>query len=597
MAEIETDSPLSVPENTKLNIDEFSSLAKIPSKFLLSGKFKIYLLVSIMIFLALGVTLLAIFLKNPDIKVHEYKKTQYEALVRTNVTVLSKSKSSTTSDSFYLTFFALDMVGDKYRFLLTNASTHETTFNSSLGELKSDYFMYLELESKTGKILETRYKEESFDEKTVNLLTGIMQVFVVDQDSEWEYAYHCKKKYEEWQKCSKNSKKQASEYILFERKESSSDRLSKSDSEFEHSSTTWLNKEGKVEKSSFNGWYSKSLDQSNPDEKISFNVSATAKIISETNLNDSDLYEFENILNDLPHVNQSSDYKIAKFDTFLEDNTPEEDDNEPEGDENEPEEDFPENLIKESIDRKLTSDEENEYSLFYETNNYKFFSFYDIPLRLNSILYSVFDENFKAWFCIIHRLKYGDISMKLIKKDFCLSSNEASPRERKKIKKWVRKVRAKAYLLVEKFSIFTFRLYGEVKVKNTPHLSVYYNDDGNIATNGEIVSKISVSITGEVSVGIAKCGLTFKNTMASNINNLMTGYYPSFMTYVSLDKSLEANFEIWIKYLTLGYDCWKIFGIKICLPTIEYSDKKTLYEETYDYHYYDREYIFQMEFG
>ena len=111
----------------------------------------------------------------------------------------------------YLTFFALDMVGDKYRFLLTNASTQESHFNSTQGELKSDYFMYLEIESKTGKILEARYNNES----NVNLYTGIMQAFVVDQDSEWEYSYQCKKTYKDGQECSKNSKKQANGYTLF----------------------------------------------------------------------------------------------------------------------------------------------------------------------------------------------------------------------------------------------------------------------------------------------------------------------------------------------------------------------------------------------
>ena len=590
MVKVSPDSTIPHPEASSLKIDESPSPTINKSKFSLSGKSKICLVVSVMVFLALGITLLVIFLTRPDTKIQEYKETQYEALVRTNVTVFSGNRSSTTSDSFYITFFALDMVGDKYRFLLTNASTQESTFNSTQGELKSDYFMYLELESKTGKVLETRYKKTSFDESTVNLLTGIMQVFVVDQDSEWEISYQCKKKYKDGQECSKNSKKQVPGYTLFERKESSSDRHSDSDADFEHRSTTWLNKEGRVEKSSFNGWYSKSLEKSKSEEKVSFNVSAIAEIISENKLSNSNLNELKKILRELPHVRQSPDYTKTNYNTFHNDETPDEEDNEPE-------EDIPENLIKENTQRSLTSREENGRSLFYETNSYNYFSFYAIPFYFNSILYSSYDENGKAWFCGIHRFEFGDISAKLIKKDFCLSSNGVSPMKRKKIKKWKQEGSAKAFLFRESFSIFTFSLYGKVKVKNTPYISTYYDTNYNLTTKVEIISKISVSVTGEAKVGVAKSGLTFKNTMESNINDYMIGYSSPFMTGVSLDKSLEANFEIWIKYFTLGSDCWMIFGIQLCLPTIEYSKKKTLYEEIYHYTYYDRVYIFQSEFS
>ena len=49
---------------------------------------------------------------------------------------------------------------------------------------------------------------------------------------------------------------------------------------------------------------------------MSFYVSAIADIISETKLSDSDLIDLNNILRDLPHVNQRRDYKKTIYTTF-----------------------------------------------------------------------------------------------------------------------------------------------------------------------------------------------------------------------------------------------------------------------------------------
>lgn len=77
----------------------------------------------------------------------------------------------------------------------------------------------------------------------------------------------------------------------------------------------------------------------------------------------------------------------------------------------------------------------------------------------------------------------------------------------------------------------------------------------------------------------------------------MVGLYSPFNTYVSVEKSLEGSFKIWIKYLTLGIKCCDIFGVPFCLTTIKFSKKKSIYEENFEYVHYNPEIIFQKDFS
>ncbi|OMJ83551.1 hypothetical protein SteCoe_15520 [Stentor coeruleus] len=548
-----------------------------------------------------GIVPLTLYLiKLGKLKIDSYHETQYDLLIKPTISVLKGQRTSTTHDSFHISLFALDMEGDKYRFLVTNASIEIGFVNKTKVSIKSDYFIYLELESNSGKILLLKYKEEMLEESTVKFLTGVTQVFVVDQDSEREYPSECKKKYKDGYECSQNSRRKEGTYFVYEKYESSDNDFSENQADYQSRATTWVNQNGKVEKCEIKGWFSKTVDKENLNEKANFNVSASVEVASSYKLDKSQINKLNDIVKDLPEVKLKRDFNMTTYDEFIDDDEADQDEEAGQDEEDEKDDEFNQDMFIVSDDN---DDNDNraligrgERRLFSESFTSDYFSFYSIPFKLNSYVYSAYDENLRAWFCGIHRFAFGDIELKIIKKDFCLSSHGSSQTKRKKIKKWIKKRSMKKYIATTSFSIFTFSLYAKVKVKGTPYLEVYYNTYGNTVTNVEVESKITVSITGEASVLVAKGGITFKNTMKSVIENYMVGYYSPFSAYVSLDKSLEATFEIWVKYLELDYECFDIFGIEICLPTVEYSKKKIIYDEDYGYSYYEPELIFSENF-
>ena len=186
--------------------------------------------------------------------------------------------------------------------------------------------------------------------------------------------------------------------------------------------------------------------------------------------------------------------------------------------------------------------------------------------------------------------------MKLTSEDICLSSNMVNPSSRKALTKWSLKSSLKAYIYTIKFSIFTIKLSAQVSVNNVPYSETYYNTYGNTATKLNIVASVLVSVTGEATVGVAKGGVIFTNTMNSNVNDYMVGYTSPFSAYVYLDQSFEGKFQIWVKYLTLSKKCYTVFGVKFCVPAVKYSSKVSLFTETYAYKYYPEEQIFYSSF-
>lgn len=261
------------------------------------------LLVVLSLCLIVGIVPLTLYLIRRDkINVDSYRETQYDLLVKPSITITTGQKFSTTHDSFHVTLFALDMEGDKYRFLVTNASMETEHVNSVNVSLKPDYFIYLELESSSGKILMSKYKKEMFEESTINLLTGVTQVFTVDQDSDYGDSSNCKKKYKDGYECSQNSRKQDGAYTLYEKYESSNNDASENDAVYENRATTWVNENGKVEKCEVKGWYSKLLDSEKPDEKMNFNVSATIDIANSFKLDKSQISQLNEIVKELPEV-------------------------------------------------------------------------------------------------------------------------------------------------------------------------------------------------------------------------------------------------------------------------------------------------------
>jgi hypothetical protein len=438
---------------------------------------------------------------------------------------------------------------------------------------------------KSGKIMESKYFEDKFTEETVTLLSGIIQAFVVDQDSPFDVESECKKTRKGSTECTKNSKNKEGKKTVFKKYAENQENLPDSEETLEHTTKTWINQEGKIEKSQIQGKFAKKYKSEEGEETMEFDLKADVIIVTSEKLTADQIQELNKINKLLPEV--KSEHECKKK---TEINELDEEEN------NSSETDLPESLSSPSqLGRMLTEDHEGR-SLFDNTITYKYFSLYDIPFNLNSRMYSGYDNNYKYWVCGIHRFVFSSIEMKILNTDFCISSHGVQKLSRTKVSKWAQKGKLKAYIITVKFSIFTVGLYGEVAVDNTPYIESYYNTYGNTVTKMNIVASISVSVTGEASVGVAKGGITFTTKMASNINDYMVGYTSPFAAYLYLDKSIEGQFQVWVKYLTVSKTCYTIFGIKICLPDIKYSDKVSLYKETYAYQYYPEVQLFTSSF-
>ena len=79
-------------EKSKFTADETPRLPIPKSKWQISTRSKIGLFVLMLILLTFGITMIIFFMSRPETKVHQYKETQYEVLVRTNITVISGTK-------------------------------------------------------------------------------------------------------------------------------------------------------------------------------------------------------------------------------------------------------------------------------------------------------------------------------------------------------------------------------------------------------------------------------------------------------------------------------------------------------------------------
>ena len=221
----------------------------VSRKIILSTKLKI-LLTTFIILLTIGLgVILPIMLHKGSTKVESYKETQYNLAVRTDITTTIGNSTTTIHDDFRVTLFGLDMEGDKYRFVVSKGSFENSFGQTSVGSAPSSIFVYLELNSKDGKILLSKYNDTALDKYTVNLLTGITQYFVVDQDSSWDYSMECKEKTEKGQGCSYNSKMKKNGKTLFRKYEKSQDSgVNENQMVFEHAADTEIDESRKVTK-------------------------------------------------------------------------------------------------------------------------------------------------------------------------------------------------------------------------------------------------------------------------------------------------------------------------------------------------------------
>ena len=525
--------------------------------------------------------LLAWYLVPTHTKVDEYEETQYSIKVNTEITTKVGTKTTTTNDELDLTIFGLDMKGQEYNLMIVNGIESEDSDKSAYSA-PADLFMSFDV-SKNAEILESRYFQEKFSNETVTLFSGIIQGFVVDQDSPFEVDSECKKTKKGSTECTKNSKKKEGKKTYFKKYGKSQEDTEDSEEELEYTSKTLINEHGKIEGSKIEGKFSKKYNNQG-GEQFDFEVKATIVVVSSKKLTKEQIKTLNEIDKKLPKVECESEQKQKKFINEVNEEPNEYDDSE-----------LPESLSDVShIKRSLSRDDER--SLFDNTVTYKYFTFYDIPFYLNSRMYSGYDSSYKYWVCGIHRFVFGSIEMKLLNTDFCISSNYVRASSRTAYTKWSQKASLKAYIYTVKFSVFTISLYSQVGVNNVPYVESYYNTYGNTVTKMNVVATISVSVTGEASVGVAKGGVTFTNSMKSNINDYMVGYTSPFAAYVYLDKSFEGKFQIWVKYLTLSKSCYTVFGIKFCIPSVKYSDKVSLFSETYTYKYYPEVQLFYSAF-
>ena len=516
-------------------------------------------------------------------KIDEYQETQYTLKVKTTIT--SKVGTSTTSnhDSLDMTIFSLDMKGQKYNLLIVNGVYTYDEQDTSLGSAPDDIFMSFDV-SKNGEILESRYFQNKFSNETVTLMTGIIQAFVVDQDSEFEVDSECKKTKKGSTECTKNSKYKEGKKTSFKRQGRDKESSNDSEEELEYTTHTLINEHGKVEGSKIEGKFYKIYKHDDEQEQVEFEVKADIIVVSSTKLTEEQIKVLNEIDKKLPEVEFESKQKQKKFINEVTEEPNEIDDS-----------DFPESLsLPSHLKRSLSKGYER--SLFDNTFNNTYFSIYDLPFYLYSRIYSTYDKNNKYWVCGIHRFYFKPIDIKLLSTDFCISSNLVKVSPKTAQKKLAQIATLKAYVYTVKFSIFTIALSAKIDVNSLPFLETYLNKDVNTVTKLNIVAVIAVTIAGEATVGVSKAGVTFTNSIKSNVNDYMVGYKAPFSALASLDKSFEGKFQIWVKNVILLKSCYNIFGIIFCIPSVSYSDKVSLFTQVYTYKYYPEEQIFYSAF-
>lgn len=541
------------------------------------SKRKIYLVVGISVFIAVALTIIlaVVLTRKENSHVDDYQETQYVLKVKTTITSKLGSQKSSNHDEVDLTLFALDMKGDKYSLMIVNGIFSNDAKDSNLGDAPTDIFMSFDV-SKSGEILETRYVKDKFTEENANLLTGIIQAFVVDQDSEFDVESECKKTKKGSTQCTKNSKHKDGKKSMYRKSGKHEEFGDDSDESLEHTSKTWIDHNGKVEKSMIQGLYSKVYKGADSEDQMDYEMKAEVVVISSEKLTAEQVKLLNEVDQKLPQVSEKTEYKTKKMlnEVHIEQN-------------NEVQDDHPPSISTDSkLARQLNVTEEHGRSLFDYSFSYKYFSFFDTPFYLNSRMYTGYDSSYKFWTCGIHRFQFSTAEVKLLSTDFCISSNRVLAKPRYAITSWAQVLTVNAYVTKINFSIFTINLYSSISVNNMPYVETYYNVYGNSVTKMNIVASITVSVKGEATIGLSRGGLMLNSYMKSNINDYMVGYNAPFSAYMYLDKSIQGDFQVWVQYLTLGKTCYIFLGITICVPQINYSSAVTLAKMTYAYQYY-----------
>ena len=506
----------------------------------MSKKLKIGLIVVFsMIALSLCI-ILPIVLSRQKTKVDSYEETRYSLIVKSEITVTTGNSTLVIDDQSAVTLFSLDMEGSKYRLLAVNGSLEKEENSPSLGEVPLDIFMYFELDSRTGKILLAKYKKEALTEFTINLLSGITQHFVVDQDSEWDYSSECKEKYKNGS-CSYNSKYMSGHKTVFEKNEFSDDGDTLEGFDFEHNSKTFIDHTGKVEKIEMKGIVLKKTSIGGYKQSYKFETDAHIEVISIEKMTKQEVNQLNLIAKDLPQV---SFEKEVKMDDNIEYTYEfDEPDNETEDNGN-------------STARRLEGNNGgNERGLFEKKSKWEYQSLYGKKIYLESDFYTKKDSKNKYWFCGMHKFTYNDIEAKLLKKDFCVSSHDAKPAKTKEVSDLAVKITIKHDIGSINFAIFTIKIKAVSKVKT----KVYKSTEGegsHFSANLATFSTFTVESSGESKTSQGNIGVSLKAVMKSDLVDLMMGIKSPFYTALGASKSIEGSIECWVQNMPIKKGCY-----------------------------------------
>jgi uncharacterized protein YxeA len=291
----------------------FKSEEKTPEKVKCNPKRKrIILLIGLLVVIGISLTIfLAVFFTRKEkTKVDEYEETQYVLKVKTTITSTVGSKSSTTNGELDLTIFALDMKGDKYELMIVNGVFDDDLEKSKLESAPLDIFMSFDV-SKNGKILDIKYFKEKFTEETFTLFTGIIEAFVVDQDSEFDVESECKETLKGSSECTRNSKSLPKKWVIgpkrltgFIKRAESYEIEGDSEETIKRSIETLVDEKGKIRYSSIKGRLIKTLDIGDDEQKIDFDLNAEIFVISSEKLSKEQIKKLNEINEQLPHVKQ-----------------------------------------------------------------------------------------------------------------------------------------------------------------------------------------------------------------------------------------------------------------------------------------------------
>ena len=544
-------------------------------------------IISISIFLAvsLAIILAVVLTRDKTTKVDEYQETQYNLNVKTTITSYVNDQASSTHDNLDVTILALDMKGDKYSLMVVNGELTDQEQENKLGQAPPGLFMSFDV-SKSGEILETRYIKANFTNEISTLLTGIIQAFVVDQDSEFDVESECKKTKKGSNKCTNNSKHKQSGKTMFQRKGTNEEFGEDEEEKFEHTSKTWVGKNGKLEKSEINGKYQMKYKSKDSEGQMDFDLKAEVIVVSSKKLTKEQVKELKEIDSKLPEVDEETEYKTK---TLVNDVSY--------GEKSDEVPDLPDYINSDSnLTRLLSESDDQDRLLFDKSFSYLYFSVFQVPFYINTRMYSGIDYLKKSWVCGIHRFKFSTTEVKLLNTDFCISSNFVKAGQKFTIPAWSQLAVVRAYLTTISFSVFTINLNSTVTVTSLPTVETYYNTYRNVVTKMNVAAFITVSVSGEATSGSSKGGVTLNAYMKTNVNDYMVGYLRPFYAYNYLDKSFQGEYQIWVQYLTVGKNCFDILTVSMCVPDVQYSDQVTLVKKTVAYQYYPEQLLFSTSF-